>query len=120
MPSWNYDNFRRGPTLALAPVPYPYASVTMSVLDNFERCNQDAANFATVSGVNGLGVVGYLANQLPAPKIHRGYHNLWHVSEQLQREVLPEDNKEHFVGRYLEYAPMPAIVLEPPLTSHFL
>ncbi|KAL1945828.1 hypothetical protein VTO73DRAFT_1830 [Trametes versicolor] len=56
----------------------------MGVLANLERCNQDAANLSTVSGVSGFNLVDIVARQLPGSTIDRGFNNLRYVSNKLQ------------------------------------
>lgn len=68
----------------------------MSALANIERCNQDAANLTTVSGLSGLSVVGLIANQLPGPKIDRGYANLRHVANKLHERIIPLEDETRF------------------------
>lgn len=90
----------------------------MSGLANIERCNQDAANLATVSGVSGLGVVGYLANQLPGPKIDRGYNNLRDVSQKLEKRVIPLKLETEYYKLHFECVSTFRVVLQPLLTLH--
>ncbi|KAI0364337.1 hypothetical protein BV20DRAFT_905507, partial [Pilatotrama ljubarskyi] len=61
----------------------------MTLVSILERTVQDGANTATVSGVNGAGLLGAIAKQLPGPTIDRGYTNLRFVSEKLDEHVVP-------------------------------
>ncbi|KAH9903133.1 hypothetical protein C8Q73DRAFT_36536 [Cubamyces lactineus] len=60
-----------------------------SPLADLERATQDVANVATLSGLNGSGIVGLVSRRLPAAAIERGYANLRHVTDKLKEQNLP-------------------------------
>ncbi|OJT15314.1 hypothetical protein TRAPUB_8110 [Trametes pubescens] len=72
----------------------------MGALTDLERCNQDAANLATVSGISGLNFVDFVARQLPGPTIDRGYTNLRYVSEKLKEEELPVELEKGYYAQH--------------------
>lgn len=91
----------------------------MSALVNIERCNQDAANLTTVSGLSGLSVVGLFANQLPGPKIDRGYANLRHVANKLHERVIPLEDETWFFKHHKKYVLLQVVPKSPTDAIHF-